>query len=117
MARRITLLDVAPGTEQRFALSVAIGGEPPRTYSAYVDPDPRYRAVSLDEPLFFELSELSQRRYGDCTRYHIEVCFLLTAFARGDTVELPAVLGATRFARPPSRWRRFRNHVRRLLRV
>ena len=29
----------------------------------------------------------------------MELCFLLTAIARGETVAFPAVLGATRFAR------------------
>jgi hypothetical protein len=111
---RVTLCSVTHEEDGRFSLSVAIGHEPERTYLAWADS--AQRSAALDQQLFFELSELSVRRYGDCVRYHLEMCFLLTSIARGEAVELPAVLGATRFARPPSKLRWIRNHILRLLR-
>ena len=110
----VTLCSVSRDAHGLLSLSVAIGRDPERTYLAWADAD--QRSASLDDQLFFELSELSLQRYADCTRYHMELCFLLTSIARGETVELPAVLGATRFARPPSRLRWIRNHILRLLR-
>jgi hypothetical protein len=60
--------------------------DPKRTYSAWADAT--QCSASLDQQLFFELSELSLRRYADCTRYHIELCFLLTSIARGEAIRL-----------------------------
>lgn len=110
----VTLRRVSRDADGRLSLSVAIGRDPEHTYPAWAHAV--QRTAVLDERLFFELSELSLRRYGDCTRYHMELCFLLTSIARGETVELPAVLGATRFARPPSRLRWIRNHILRWVR-
>jgi len=110
----VTLWSVSRDEDGQLSLSVAIGRDRERTYLAWADAD--QRSASLDEQLFFELSDLSLQRYADCTRYHMELCFLLTSIARGETVELPAVLGATRFARPPSRLRWIRNHILRLSR-
>jgi len=110
----VTLCSVSRAADGVLSLSVAFGRDPERTYLAWADAD--QRSTSLDQQLFFELSELSLRRYADCTRYHMELCFLLTSIARGETIEFPAVLGATRFARPPSRLRWIRNHILRLLR-
>jgi hypothetical protein len=110
----VTLCSVSRDVDGLLSLSVAIRRDPERTYSAWADA--AQRNASVDQQLFFELSELSLRRYADCTRYHVELCFLLTSIARGETVELPAVLGATRFARPPSRLRWIRNHILRLVR-
>lgn len=98
------------------SLSVAIGKDPERKYFASVDMDePGFHATSLDTDLFFKLSELSARRYADCGRYHMELCRLLVSIARGETLELPVVLGATRFARRPSLRRWIRNHTLRWL--
>jgi hypothetical protein len=110
----VTLFSASRDADGLLSLSVAIGRDPKRTYSAWADAD--QRSASLEQQLFFELSELSLRRYADCTRYHMELCLLLISIARGETVELPAVLGATRFARPPSRLRWIRNHILCLLR-
>ena len=110
----VTLCSVSREAGERFSLSVAIGRDPERTYSAWADEV--QRSAALDQQLFFELSELSLRRYGDCARYHLELCLLLTSIARGEPLELPAVLGTTRFARPRSRLRWIRNHIRRLVR-
>ena len=110
----VTLCRVSRDADGLISLWVAIGRDPERTYSAWADA--AHRSASLDQQLFFELSELSLRRYADCTRYHMELCFLLTSIARGEAVELPAVLGATHFARPPSMLRRIRNHILRLMR-
>jgi len=111
---QVTLCRVSRDADGLISLSVAIGRDPECTYSAWADA--AHRSASLDQQLFFELSELSLRRYADCTRYHMKLCFLLTSIARGETVELPAMLGATRFARPPSRLRWIRNHILRLVR-
>ena len=110
----VTLCSVSRDPAGRLSLSVAIGRDPECTYLAWADAD--QRSASLEQQLFFELSELSLRCYADCTRYHTELCFLLISIARGETVELPAMLGATRFARPPSKLRWIRNHILRLLR-
>lgn len=110
----VTLCSLSREADGRLSLSVAIGRDPERTYAAWADTI--HRSASLDPQLFFELSELSLRRYGDCTRYHMELCFLLTSIERGETIEFPAVLGTTRFARQPSRLRWIRNHVLRLVR-
>jgi hypothetical protein len=107
----VTLCSVSRDADGVLSLSVAIGRDPERTYLAWADAD--QRSASLDQQLFLELS---LRRYADCTRYHMELCFLLTSIACGETIEFPAVLGATRFARPPSRLRRIRDHILRLLR-
>lgn len=98
------------------ALAVAIGARSPQTYHASVDANgPDIRVASCDDELFFELSELSLRRYADSTRYHLELVALLTAFARGTPVMLPARLGATAFTSPLGVGRFLRNHIRRLL--
>jgi hypothetical protein len=110
----VTLCSVSRDADGQLSLSVALGRDPERTYLAWADAD--RGSASLDEQLFFKLSDLSLQRYADCTRYHMELCLLLTSIARGETVEFPAVLGATRFARPPSRPRWIRNHILRLLR-
>ena len=108
----VTLCSVSRAPDGLLSLSVAIGGDPERTYFASIDADePGFRAASLDTELFFELSKLSVQRYADCSRYHMELCFLLVSIARGETLELPVVLGATRFARPPSFLRWIRNHI------
>jgi len=110
----VKLCRVSREADGRILLSIAIGRGPERTYAAWADTV--QRSASLDQQLFLELSELSLRRYGDCARYHVELCFLLTSIARGEMIDLPAVLGATRFARPPSRLRWIRNHILRMVR-
>ena len=96
VAPQVTLSEVTRDATGRLSLSVAIGREPQRTYCASADAS----GATIDQQLFFQLSELSLQRYADCTRYHMELCLLLIAVARGEALDLPAVLGATRFARP-----------------
>jgi hypothetical protein len=112
---RVTIESVSRESDELFTLSVSIGDAPPRLYRAWCRSEPGFVTAGTDEPLFFELSELSARRYADCGRYHLEITFLLDAVATGKPVSFPARLGATRFARPPSLWRYLLNHARQLV--
>jgi hypothetical protein len=110
----VTLCSVSRAPDGLISLSLAVGRDPERTYCASIDAvGPGYGAASIDNELFFQLSELSLRRYADCSRYHMELCGLLLSIARGETLELPVVLGASSFARPPSFLRWIRNQIRR----
>lgn len=114
----VVLHGIARRADGTIELSVAIGRDAaPQAYEAHVTTgDPELRCISFAEPLFFELSELSVRRYGNCMLYHSELGELVTAFHYGQAIPLlPARLGTTPFARPPALPRLLWDQSRRLL--
>lgn len=80
------------------------------------DSDPGVHVVTLDEPLFFGLSEWPVRRYANAALYQMELGALAQASARGDAVpRLRVRLGTTAFVEKPSIRRLIAGRVRRLL--
>ncbi|MAG93986.1 MAG: hypothetical protein CMJ48_09580 [Planctomycetaceae bacterium] len=91
------------GIERRadglMCLTVAIGNESPRSYLASFDGShDGCESSETDEELFFALSDLAFKRFGNCVVYQMEVMGILGAFDRGEQLpEMPVQLGTTSF--------------------
>ena len=89
-------------------LTVRVGGDPPKQYSASYDGSRENdKFGGTDQELFFALSDLAHRRYGNCAVYQMELMGILGALDRGDDLpKLPVTLGTTSFCTLlPSRMR------------
>ncbi len=71
-------------------LLASLGNEPERTFLASYDgAEQKYKAFCVDQELFMRLSDLGQKRFGNCVVYQMELMGIVAAFANGD--ELPAL--------------------------
>ena len=80
-------------------LLVGFGKDSPKTYSATFDASHNgYTFGDTNEELFFELSDLAHKRFGNSAVYQMELMGILGALERGERLpKLPATFGTTRF--------------------
>ena len=97
---RIILQQISKGSEAgRYDLAVTFNNEPVKSYAAFYDnSDPRISICNVDHELFFNLSEWSVLRYGNCAIYQMELQGILGAVHKGEPIPpLPIELGTTSF--------------------
>ena len=77
---RVVLHNIERRDNGLIELTVAFGGEPPKQYSAAYDGShDNYKFGSTDDELFFALSELAHKRFGNCVVYQMELMGILSS--------------------------------------